>query len=255
MEVWLRRHANELLGLGGAVITIVGLASFRTWRDGLGAVGWAVRDNPISATVLALGVLLFLAANWDRLRRLIWGVQRWPSDAALEDELNKWMRDAGWAVQNLKRQPGSEGKGGFGFAAVDEQQRIVNITKEPGTGAIGLVSGFEPADESVAVLNSLTVEEQGIVVEDIGLEMARFGLGFKVSREPKWEIRINDGVVVSDSLMRAEFFDHVTSVVRALLLAQITFARHVRAAQRGKGVTKLVPIPQSDSGTEDSPTG
>jgi hypothetical protein len=250
-----RRHWTKAASIGGGVISIISLASFGTWRDGSIGILWAFRDNPFPSIALLVGIVLLFAGNWDRVKSLVVHPQRWKTDKDLGDELNGWMRDAGWAVQNLKPHPGAEGKVGFGFAATDDQQRIVNVTKAAGIPVVVLVSGIEPAAGAATVVDHMTDEQKGMLVEDLGLEMARFGLGFKITSNPKWEIQINDAIVVTESLIQTEFFDRVTGVVRALVLAQITFTRRAREAQRGSGVTTLVPVPQSSPDMEDSPTG
>jgi hypothetical protein len=55
-----QRHRGKLSGIGGAMITIAGLAIFQASRDRLGAVAWAVRDNPVSAGVVVFGLVIIV---------------------------------------------------------------------------------------------------------------------------------------------------------------------------------------------------
>jgi hypothetical protein len=91
----LKQYWGKISWLVGAVITIAGVASFQSWRDLLGSVGWAIRDNPVSAAVVALGLVVIVVGNWDTIKRLTVGSKRWRTDKELGDEIHGWLRRNG----------------------------------------------------------------------------------------------------------------------------------------------------------------
>jgi hypothetical protein len=255
---------NRLVRVGGGTITFIGLVSLpkdaSTWWERIRDAASMFRDNPISGVAIVFGVALLVWGYREDIKSYFRSpppaplpAPRWATDKELDSDLNSWLRQAGWSLQNSELKPEGKDKVSFAFNATDSQKRVVNIVKPIDGSVLLLIAGVEPKEEAEDVVKKMTTDQRASLTEAIALELARTGLAFTVSRE-ELPVQISDEMFFGDDLTPSEFFGRVTGILRAIVLLQVIIAKHVREAQRESGVPTLMPVPQSNPGTASSLT-
>jgi hypothetical protein len=245
---------NQWFRVGGAVMAFVGLVTLpediNTWWARLQDVGGMFEGNPLAGGALAFGIILVALGYRDELRRRLSGSKRWRSDKEFEDELTAWLRDSGFSVQQQPTMPGVS----FTLTAtsVERPVTIVRLAKSPG---IILQTVVKPSPPHDTVIGAMDDDQSSSLKEDLGIELARFGLGFSLEDILGQGILLVHPLVVSDTLTQYQFIERVNFVARAILLVQVIVTKHVREAEQRQGTApaQLTPVPQSSSDRADFP--
>lgn len=225
----LTKHWAKISATGGAVITIIGLASFQTWRNRLGEAGWAIHDNPVATGLAVFGLLVIAVGQWEAIRSSLFGSKRWRTDKELGDELNTWLRQAGFALQDAP--PGSKSeKATFQFSAT-MFERATAVAKMRGDPVVVLTCRIKPSPEHAVVIADMSPVQLEEMREDIAIELLRLALTFDATDPTGRGVTVIDRLFITDALTQWEFVERVTSMSRAVLLAQVLIGRHVRQAQ------------------------
>lgn len=241
------------LNLVGAIITAIGLITLpddiAMWIDRLGGLVEAVRENPISGLAALIGIVILLFANRDMLSRMF-GARRWRTDIALGDELNQWLRRARYQMQDIRSQDledPSRDTLSFGFVA-RMGGRAVAVMKLVGEPGVRLQAEVIVTDEENhrQIIQNMNKQQRDALLEDIGIELARSGLGFAVRDLIENGVRIVHGIIPSESMTQYQFLSHVGLVERAILLVQLIVRRHVRLANAAASepILATTAIPQ-----------
>jgi len=244
---------NQCFKVAGAVIAFVGLVTLpediNTWWGRLQDVGGMFESNPLAGGALAFGIILLAWGYRDELRRRVSGSKRWRSEKELEDELSTWLRDAGYSVEYQPTVPGVS----FALTATSVD-RPVGIVRPVGSPGILLQNVVKPGPPHDTVIGAMDDDQSSSLKEDLGIELARFGLGFNVEDILGQGIRLDYLLVITDTLTQYQFIDRVYFVGRAILLVQLILIKHVREAQRqGTAPVQLTPVPQSSPDTAEFP--
>jgi len=241
---------NQCFKVGGAVIGLIGLVTLpediNTWWARLQDVGGMFEGNPLAGGALAVGIILVALGYRDELRRRLSGSRRWRSDKELEDELSTWLRESGFSVQYQPTLPGVSFR--LTATSVERPVTIVRPVESPG---IRLGTIVKPNPPHSTVIAAMDDDQSSSLKEDLGIELARFGLGFSLEDILGQGILFDYPIVVSDTLTKYQFIDRVNFVGRAILLVQLIVTKHVREAEQRQGTApaQLTPVPQSSSDT------
>jgi hypothetical protein len=231
---------KALTGLGSLVLVGGVGAMVRSWRDTMSDFAGAVADNPLAWIAVLLGVAAVVFANWDRIRRLA-GVppRRWRDDVALGNELHSWMRRAQYTLTD-EALPGTA----FAFSARDGQGKAMTILRvigQPGVQINGRIVFDEPHKTVVAGMSPTQKQE---MVEEIGLELTRLGIGFDIHDIENLGAAVAVGFIPSEKMTDHWFFGHVLTVTRAEALVSFVVIKHVRMAlPEGQGPEVTVEPP------------
>lgn len=251
---WLQRNWPKLSGIGGTVITIAGLVTFQTWRDRLGEIGWAIHDNPLPAGAVVFGIVLLTIANWDRIRSTVIESKRWRTDQELNDELYGWLRQAGFTLVDTPLDAATKQDIAFAFTAT-RHDRPTTIIRPHGDPGVLLQTIVKPSAPHDTIIENMTEDQRSALTEEIGIELARYGLGFDARELLDVGIALQYPLLLTDALTQWQFVDRVNFVARGIMLMQMIVTRHCRIVQAQGGVSpNLVPVPQSSSDTEAIPT-
>ena len=234
---------KKLLGVAGTLASIIGAITLPddvgTWGNRIAYIWDMVKDNPISGFAIVVGLVLLAWANWDMISRVI-GAKRWRSDVELGNEIHGWLRLAQYRLQELTMQDirvPPDTNLAFGFVSTEPlSHRPVAILKIVGAPGILLQARVVPSDiqNHRQIIENMTDSQRADMFEDIGLEVARFGVGlavgFATASLLAEGIVISHGVIPSDSMSQHQFMTHVGLVSRATLVVQLVISRHVRRA-------------------------
>jgi len=96
------------------------------------------------------------------------------------------------------------------------------------------------------IIQNMNKQQRDALLEDIGIELARSGLGFAVRDLIENGVRIVHGIIPSESMTQYQFLSHVGLVERAILLVQLIVRRHVRLANAAASepILATTAIPQ-----------
>jgi len=244
---------NPWFKLGGTMITLASLITLpdvlHDWGSRLQDFGGMFRDSPVSGLALIVGITLLVLGYRDDLMRHLTG-KRWSSDKELENELTTWLRDSRISVQYGPEPTPPELS--FTFIATSSE-RPVTVMRLKGAPVVRLGVHVRPAPEHKPVIHAMDSDQTSSLLEELGIELARFGVNFNTEDMLGEGILLHYGVVITDALTQYEFVDRVTFVGRAMALVQLILIKHVREAQRqGDAKAQLTPVPQSTPGTEES---
>jgi hypothetical protein len=244
---------NRLFRVGGAMIAFISLITLPddidTWGDRLQDIGGMFKGNPVAGVALAFGIILIVWGYRDELRRRLSG-SRWRSDKELEDELSTWLRDSGFSLQYKPNLPDVS----FTFTATS-LGRPVTVVRLVNASGVHLQTLVKPSPPHEAVIAAMDDDQSSSLTEELGIELARFGLGFSLVDILGQGIVLDYPILVSDTITQYQFVDRVNFVARAILLVQMIVTKHVRQEQQRQGKTsaQLIPVPQSSPDTADSP--
>jgi len=247
-------NRNQFLKVGGTVIALIGLVSLPqdagTWWGHLQDVGALLKGNPVSGVALAFGIVLLGWGYRDDLRRRLGHSKRWRSDKELEDELSSWLREAGYSIVQQPTIPGVS----FVFTATSVE-RPVTVVRPANSPSLSLQTIVKPGPPHDSVIAAMDENQTSSLKEDVGIELARFGLNFSLLDILGEGMVLACPIVFSDTLTKYQFVDRVNFVTRAILLVQAIVTKHVREAQQRQGTAPahLTPVPQSSSDTADFP--
>lgn len=163
----------RVLTWGGAVIFAIGLIALpddlNSWWQRIEDVGEMASDNPLAAFAILLGLALIAFANRDSLLGVLRKQPRWRSDQELGDEIHRWLRQAGYQLQD------NPGEGiSFNFAATGRNtNRPVNVAKVIGEPGLLLTAMVVFDGEHVSVARAMTKDEMEDLLGDLALEIAR----------------------------------------------------------------------------------
>jgi hypothetical protein len=178
--------------------------------------------------------------------------KRWRTDKDMERSLSDWLREAGYEVK-YPAIPADElalNATSFIFSATlnDRPVTVVRFKQTPGVRMQCLV---RPDAAHAEVIVAMDTHQISSLHEELGLELARFGLGFDLQDILGNGIIIDYPLVLTDSVTQFQFVERVGFVARAILLVQLVVTRNVRAAQL-QNATDPTPVPQSTLGTATS---
>lgn len=250
---WLQKNRTKLSGVGGAVITIAGFASFQTWRDRLGDIGWAIHDNKVATAIVVFGILIILLGQWNAIRAFIFGTKRWPTDKDLGDEIHDWLRESGYTLQEHL----GESHLSFNFAGtMPNTNRPVNVAKPVGMNAILLTVRVVLDDDQIAIAKTMKEDEMEDMMGDMALEVARSPMAISIDgTDPIGSgITLQHPRAVSDTMTKSQFMEWNVRMSLAAMLLQIVLRRHIRRAKQRLGDSPpiVTPVLLSVADTEGS---
>jgi len=185
------------------VIFFIGLATLPddldTWGNRLRDVWESAGDNPIAAGAIVAGLILIGLGNWDRLSRLILSRKRWRSDKELETELRDWLTEAGFTLEVPPLTPEISKEASFVFAAT-MLKRPVTVVRPLNAPGIRLLCVVKPDPPHDAVIRAMDADEKSSLNEELGIELARFGLGFSLEDVLGLGVVIDYPILVTDRL-------------------------------------------------------
>ena len=197
------------------------------WGERVTDVWIMFKDNPVSGGALVVGLVLVVMANWEKVSRLLGG-KRWRSDEELGNELHGWLRRAQYGLQDVT--PSPEVNFTFGFAATDPAGRPVTVIKLEREPAVQLQARVIPSPEHEPIIQGMTADQRNALLEDVGLELAKSGLGFDARDLSGTGIAIVGGFIPNPTLTEGQFISQVDRVSRATLVVQVIVSKHIRLA-------------------------
>jgi len=177
----------------------------------VGAAIWAaiLSWGPLVIIVFigGVGLTLFATNEYKKLRG--------KRVTDFESLVQKWLYKYRFTIQNTP-QPNAL----FQFMATDDAGRKVIIAQLQGDKEyLTIAAAFQIAPQDQAKLDRIT-RGNSATVEDLKIEMARFGIGFQGITHPLKTITLEDKLPCSDKLTEFEFMQRVMFVRRAILLIQ-----------------------------------
>lgn len=115
---------------------------------------------------------------------------------------------------------------------------VLRPTKEPFHLLLAIV--LKIPDEVTAFLSQLPQPQRADFIEDLGMDLNRYGIGFRGLEQPFKELEIIETVPLEDGLTEFNFLERVTFVFRAFNLA----THHIDRFLRHSGFS-LPPKPAS----------
>lgn len=217
------------------------------------AVWAAFREyDPFQVVLIFLGAAAGAVVVANQGRQLMPKRKRWRTDKDMERSLSDWLRDAGYGVTYPAITAGELALNATSFIFVatlnDRPVTVVRFKETPGVRMQCLVRPDAAHAEVIAAMDTHHVSS---LHEELGLELARFGLGFDLQDLLGNGIIIDYPLVLTDSVTQFQFVERVGFVARAILLVQLVVTRNVRAAQLD-AATDPTPVPQSTLGTSAS---
>ncbi|MCH8913591.1 MAG: DUF2299 family protein, partial [Planctomycetes bacterium] len=135
----------------------------------------------------------------------------------------------------------------FQLEARDQQGRRIAISRmRDDDQLLTIAGGWQVSTEHQQDIAGLSEESRAELLEDLAIDLARFGLAYDVSGHPLDRITLIDKMVCDDSFSRVSFLQHVGLVRRGLALTNEYIRRGVRLSKQ-----QASQIPTVD--TEDSP--
>ena len=258
------------MAVGGGACTIIGLVTLpdalSVWKQRVSDVLDIAAGNPLSAGAILIGLILLTVANWNQIGRMLFGekqIPRWPTDKELGDEIHGWLRHLHWQLRDLGEtdiEP-SQGALSFGFVATDPVRRSITVVKLRDEPVVRLQAAVKPSSITEAgqtrshhqIVQEMSKAQKDSMIEEIGLELARTGLGFTAQDFDEGGIQFFSIFVPDESITAAQFMGAVQLISRATLVVQVISRKHIRMADNAVPVlANELPVPQLTSGQEDA---
>lgn len=249
----------------GLAISVIGLVTLPqdldSWIDIGGDLVEMVKANPLSGLAVPIGISLLVAANWQALKKFSLTQKRWETEAEMGEEIHKWVREAHYQLLDLTPQDvvlGQSESLTFGFLAKEPKTgrtvAILKVSPEPGIRLQGRLIPTDAANHRPTI-ERMTDEQKNAMLEDIGLELARTGLGFDAQDLLGIGITIAHGIIPNESMTSFQFIEHVSRVERAMFVVQMLVGRHVRLANTAVPVLTSTTAPDELVGTSSESMG
>ncbi|MFH1884193.1 MAG: DUF2299 family protein [Planctomycetota bacterium] len=203
---WLHKIWDKLATeiIGGLVVA--GLLA-------IGTVIWALIQSWAAPLIIVIFIGTFGLTLFSLNQYRLWRKRRSIQIERIEPMVRNWLYKNGFTIQNDPR-PISV----FQFVARDAQGRPVVVCQLKNELFLTLGAQLLVSKEDQQRLDPITGDENSTLLEDLKIEMVRFGVGFLGIDHPLRAITVEEKVPCDDTLTELAFLQRVMFVRRVQML-------------------------------------